>query len=118
MGHSKQADGGDSKHDDQLPVHLQLICLQQQRYHREDALCSSTWQGLLSGRLWRTSGDFGRVSLHSDRGGFLGPRVCPGFCTRSLQQGDKPALLDQQQNQWRNLFQMIKFWMILLAKEL
>merc|ERR1712055_560546 len=79
------------------------------RYHRENALCSCTRQGLLPGRLWRTPGDFGRVCLHPDRSGFLGPGVRPGFCTRSLQQSDKPALLDQQQNQWSNLSQIIEF---------
>ena len=39
-----------------------------------------------------------------------------GFCARSVQQSDKSALLDQEQDQRSNLFQMILTQDNILAK--
>ena len=39
-----------------------------------------------------------------------------GKCTRSVQPSDKPALLDQQQDQWSYLRKMILLFQIILAQ--
>jgi len=91
-----------------LQMHL-WHCLQQQRYHGKDAVRSRSWKGFLSGRLWRTTGDIGRFSLHPYWGRFLGPGVRPGFCAGSLQQSHQSALVDPGQDEWSNLCKIILF---------